>query len=108
MEEFYMIFTRSNELIHVVDCRSQEEYDSCHISNSHRLVIYIMIRLFFQDYWEQKDFWGKIPIRTFYYSRIGERSAAIVQEEAKKGIKAYTINGGLIEWLDYNGQLLTY
>ena len=31
MEEFYMIFTRSNELIHVVDCRTQEEYDSCHI-----------------------------------------------------------------------------
>ena len=25
----------------------EEEYDSCHISNSHRLVIYIMIRLFF-------------------------------------------------------------
>ena len=106
MEEFYMIFTRSNELIHVVDCRSQEENDSCHISGSHRLVFLIMIRLFLQDYQEQKDFWGKIPVRTFYYSRIGERSAAIVQEEAKKGIKAYTINGGLIEWLHYNGYIL--
>lgn len=40
MEEFYIIFTRSNELIHVVDCRSQEEYDACHISGSKRLVEY--------------------------------------------------------------------
>lgn len=40
MEEFYTIFTRSNELIHVVDCRSQEEYDACHISGSKRLVQY--------------------------------------------------------------------
>lgn len=39
MEEFHMIFTRSNELIQVVDCRSQEEYDVCHISGSKRLVI---------------------------------------------------------------------
>lgn len=38
MDEFHMIFTRSNELIHVVDCRSQEEYDECHISGSHTLV----------------------------------------------------------------------
>lgn len=38
MEEFHMIFTQSNELIHVVDCRSQEEYDVCHIAGSKRLV----------------------------------------------------------------------
>lgn len=38
MDEFHVIFTRSNELIHVVDCRSQEEYDECHISGSHTLV----------------------------------------------------------------------
>lgn len=34
MEEFHDIFTRSNELIHVVDCRTKEEYDSCHISQA--------------------------------------------------------------------------
>ena len=39
MDEFHMIFTRSNELIHVVDCRSQEEYDECHISGSYTLVV---------------------------------------------------------------------
>ena len=38
MEEFHDIFTRSNELIHVVDCRSKEEYDSCHISQAKSLV----------------------------------------------------------------------
>lgn len=38
MEQFYLIFTRSNELIHVVDCRSQEEFDSCHISHAKTLV----------------------------------------------------------------------
>ena len=38
MKEFHLIFTQSNELIQVVDCRSQEEYDACHISGSHRLV----------------------------------------------------------------------
>lgn len=38
MDQFYLIFTRSNELIHVVDCRSQEEYDSCHISHAKTLV----------------------------------------------------------------------
>lgn len=38
MKEFHLIFTQSNELIHVVDCRSQEEFDTCHISGAHRLV----------------------------------------------------------------------
>lgn len=39
METFYDIFTRSNELIYVVDCRSQEEYDECHISGAKTLVL---------------------------------------------------------------------
>ena len=42
MKQFHMIFTQSNELIYVVDCRSQEEYDACHISGSHRLVCKII------------------------------------------------------------------
>ncbi|KAK8819448.1 hypothetical protein WA556_002438 [Blastocystis sp. ATCC 50177/Nand II] len=39
MAEFYDLFTRSNELIHVVDCRSQEEFDECHISGAYTLTI---------------------------------------------------------------------
>ena len=89
MEEFHDIFTRSNELIHVVDCRTKEEYDSCHISQAKSLEYYRL-----QNY-------GKLPIRTFFYSRIGERSAAVVEEELKKGVKAYNLNGGLVEWLYY-------
>ena len=41
MAEFYDLFTRSNELIHVVDCRSQEEFDECHISGAYTLVYII-------------------------------------------------------------------
>ena len=44
-----------------------------------------------------------MPIRTFFFSRIGERSAAAVEEALKQGIKAYNVNGGIIEWLHYNG-----
>ena len=36
---------------------------------------------------------------------MGERSAAAVEEALKQGIKAYNVNGGLIEWLHYNGSL---
>lgn len=49
--------------------------------------------------------WRGLPIRAFFYSRIGERSAAAVEEALKQGIKAYNVNGGLIEWLHYNGSL---
>ena len=38
MEAFYRLYTQSDELITVVDCRSKEEYDSCHISNARFLV----------------------------------------------------------------------
>ena len=41
MAEVYDLFTRSNELIHVVDCRSQEEFDECHISGAYTLVYII-------------------------------------------------------------------
>ena len=41
MDQFYFIFTRSNELIHVIDCRTQEEYDSCHISHAKTLVKFL-------------------------------------------------------------------
>ena len=92
MGTFYDIFTRSNELIHIVDCRSQEEFDSCHISRSHTL----------EDYHSHTE-WKGLPIRTFFVSRIGERSAAIVKEELKQGVKAYNVNGGIIEWLHYKG-----
>lgn len=102
METFYMIFTRSNELIHVVDCRSQEEFDSCHISGSHTLVTIQIWNELQEDYHSRTE-WKGLPIRTFYVSRIGERSAAIVKEELKQGVKAYNVNGGLIEWLHYNG-----
>ena len=37
MAEFYDLFTRS----HVVDCRSQEEFDECHISGAYTLVYII-------------------------------------------------------------------
>lgn len=43
------------------------------------------------------------PIRTFFYSRIGERSSRVAAEELKKGVKAFNINGGLIEWLHFDG-----
>ncbi|OAO18102.1 ribonuclease P subunit Rpp30 [Blastocystis sp. ATCC 50177/Nand II] len=92
MAEFYDLFTRSNELIHVVDCRSQEEFDECHISGAYTLA----------DYYGHTE-WRGLPIRAFFYSRIGERSAAAVEEALKQGIKAYNVNGGLIEWLHYNG-----
>ena len=39
MEQFYRLYTQSDELINVVDCRSKEEYDSCHISNAYHLVL---------------------------------------------------------------------
>ena len=60
-------------------------------------------KIHMQEEWEKRSDWGKAPIRTFYYSRIGERSAAMVETEAKKGIRAYNVNGGIIEWLHYNG-----
>lgn len=63
----------------------------------------IKCEVYDQETWEEREDWGKYPIRTFYYSRVGERSAAMVEEEVKKGIKAYNLNGGLIEWLMYDG-----
>ena len=38
MESFYRLYTQSDELINVVDCRSKEEFDSCHISNARHIV----------------------------------------------------------------------
>lgn len=38
MGSFYRLYTQSDELINVVDCRSKEEYDSCHISNARHIV----------------------------------------------------------------------
>lgn len=38
MDMFHLIFTQSNELIYVVDCRTKEEYDECHISGSRTYV----------------------------------------------------------------------
>lgn len=37
-EELYDIFTRSNELIQIVDARSEEEYKEAHISAAKSLV----------------------------------------------------------------------
>ena len=102
MKEFYMLFTRSNELIHVVDCRSQEEFDECHVCGSHTLVIGTLLPQLKEDYYSHTE-WKGLPIRTFFFSRIGERSAAAVEEALKQGIKAYNVNGGIIEWLHYNG-----
>ena len=39
MDAFYRLYTQSDELINVVDCRSKEEYDSCHISNAYHIVL---------------------------------------------------------------------
>lgn len=36
--ELHMIYTRSNELIWIVDARSEEEFDRMHISGAHSLV----------------------------------------------------------------------
>ena len=40
MDMFHLIFTQSNELIYVVDCRTKEEYDECHISGSRTYVFH--------------------------------------------------------------------
>ena len=37
-------------------------------------------------------------VKTICYSTIGKRSCDIVKELIKKGVKAYSLEGGLIEW----------
>ena len=40
-------------------------------------------------------------IKTICYSTIGKRSCSVVRELLAKGVKAYSLEGGLIKWCNY-------
>ena len=52
-DELYMIFTQSNELIEIVDARSEDEYQTSHIESARSLVlfycVYFMLRKPFKN-----------------------------------------------------------
>ncbi|CBK19701.2 uncharacterized protein [Blastocystis hominis] len=40
-------------------------------------------------------------VKTICYSTIGHRSCEVVRELLKKGVKAFSLEGGLIAWCGY-------
>ena len=40
-------------------------------------------------------------VKTVFYSTIGKRSCQVVRELLAKGVKAYSLDGGLIKWCNY-------
>ena len=40
-------------------------------------------------------------VKTIFYSTIGKRSCSVVRELLAKGVKAYSLDGGLIKWCNY-------
>ena len=41
-------------------------------------------------------------VKTVFYSTIGKRSCHVVRELLAKGVKAYSLEGGLIKWCNYD------
>ncbi|KAK8823679.1 hypothetical protein WA577_002598 [Blastocystis sp. JDR] len=90
--ELHMIYTRSNELIWIVDARSEEEFDRMHISGAHSLNEFRTKLL--------KD----VPnIRIFFYSNDSTRSRVIANQYASVGRQVYYVVGGLNVWKDIEG-----
>ncbi|CBK20675.2 Rhodanese-like protein [Blastocystis hominis] len=86
-EELYIIRTRSNEYILIVDARSKEEFDEAHISGALPL-----------EKFEKTDFDRFPKIRVFFYSNHQDRSKETANYYASRGIKAIYLKGGLTEW----------
>ena len=40
-------------------------------------------------------------IRTICYSTVGRRSCEVVKELLSKGVRAYSLLGGLVEWCNF-------
>ncbi|KAK8810450.1 hypothetical protein WA158_007025 [Blastocystis sp. Blastoise] len=95
-EDFVDIYFHTNEVFLLVDARDSKERD----------VSYIPQSISKEEYYNRYNDTNIPAIRVFIYSTIGERSRHMVDKELSRGVRAASINGGIIEWTHYNKPLV--
>ncbi|KNB41874.1 hypothetical protein JH06_4593 [Blastocystis sp. subtype 4] len=87
-EELWKLMNESDEYILLVDTRSDVEISVSKIKGA----------ITYAEYMERMDNENFPFVKTVFYSTIGKRT---------KGVKAYSLEGGLIKWCNYEkGELV--
>lgn len=101
-EELWRLLNESDEYVLLVDARDDVERNVSTIQGSISYVLVIYYFHFQAEYLERLDKENFPFIKTVCYSTNGRRSGELVRELISKGVRAFSLKGGLIEWCNYD------
>ena len=103
-EDLWKLMNESDEYILLVDTRSDVEINVSKIKGAITYVLLFFLSDKQAEYMERMDNENFPFVKTIFYSTIGKRSCSVVRELLAKGVKAYSLDGGLIKWCNYEKQ----